>query len=104
MNLWTLEQLSSYREDKSGQVLQEGITEAGAMSSWIAAGTAYTNHDVEMIPIYLFYSMFGFQRIGDLAWAAADLQTRGFLIGATSGKTTLAGEGLHNTRTATVIY
>ena len=78
------EQLSSYREDKSGQVLQEGITEAGAMSSWIAGGTAYTNHDIEMIPIYLFYSMFGFQRIGDLAWAAADSQTRGFLIGATS--------------------
>ena len=90
------EQLSSYREDKSGQVLQEGITEAGAMSSWIAAGTAYTNHDIEMIPIYLFYSMFGFQRIGDLAWAAADSQTRGFLIGATSGKTTLAGEGLQH--------
>ena len=90
------EQLSSYREDKTGQVLQEGITEAGAMSSWIAAGTAYTNHDIEMIPIYLFYSMFGFQRIGDLAWAAADSQTRGFLIGATSGKTTLAGEGLQH--------
>ena len=90
------EQLSSYREDKSGQVLQEGITEAGAMSSWIAAGTSYTNHDLEMVPIYLFYSMFGFQRIGDLAWAAADSQTRGFLIGATSGKTTLAGEGLQH--------
>ena len=90
------EQLSSYREDKSGQVLQEGLTEAGAMSSWIAAGTAYTNHDIEMIPVYLFYSMFGFQRVGDLAWAAADSQTRGFLIGATSGKTTLAGEGLQH--------
>ena len=90
------EQLRSYREDKSGQVLQEGITEAGAMSSWIAAGTSYTNHDLEMVPIYLFYSMFGFQRIGDLAWAAADSQTRGFLIGATSGKTTLAGEGLQH--------
>ena len=90
------EQLSSYREDKSGQVLQEGITEAGAMSSWIAGGTAYTNHDIEMIPIYLFYSMFGFQRTADLAWAAADSQTRGFLIGATSGKTTLAGEGLQH--------
>ncbi len=90
------EQLSSYREDKSGQVLQEGITEAGAMSSWIAAGTSYTNHDLEMVPIYLFYSMFGFQRIGDLAWAAADSQARGFLIGATSGKTTLAGEGLQH--------
>ncbi len=90
------EQLSSYREDKSGQVLQEGITESGAMSSWIAAGTSYTNHDVEMIPIYIFYSMFGFQRVGDLAWAAGDSQTRGFLIGATAGRTTLAGEGLQH--------
>ena len=66
------------------------------MSSWIAAGTAYTNHDIEMIPIYLFYSMFGFQRVGDFAWAAGDSQARGFLIGATSGKTTLAGEGLQH--------
>ena len=90
------EQLSSYKEDKKGQVLEEGITEAGAMSSWIAAGTAYTNHDLEMIPIYIFYSMFGFQRIMDLAWAAGDSQTRGFLIGATSGRTTLAGEGLQH--------
>ncbi len=90
------EQLSSYREDKSGQVLQEGITEAGAMSSWIAAGTSYANHDIEMIPIYIFYSMFGFQRIGDLAWAAGDSQSRGFLIGATAGRTTLAGEGLQH--------
>jgi len=90
------EQLSSYREDKSGQVLEEGINEAGAMSSWIAAATAYTNHDIEMIPIYIFYSMFGFQRIGDLAWAAGDSQSRGFLIGATAGKTTLAGEGLQH--------
>jgi len=90
------EQLSSYREDKKGQVLQEGITESGAMSSWIAAGTAYTNHDLEMIPIYIFYSMFGFQRVMDLAWAAGDSQTRGFLIGATSGRTTLAGEGLQH--------
>ncbi len=89
-------QLSSYREEKSGQVLEEGINEAGAMSSWIAAGTAYTNHDIEMIPIYLFYSMFGFQRIGDLAWAAGDSQARGFLIGATAGRTTLAGEGLQH--------
>ena len=89
-------QLSSYREDKSGQVLEEGINEAGAMSSWIAAGTSYTNHDIEMIPIYLFYSMFGFQRIGDLAWAGADSQSRGFLIGATAGRTTLAGEGLQH--------
>jgi len=90
------EQLSFYREDKKGQVLEEGITEAGAMSSWIAAGTAYTNHDLEMIPIYIFYSMFGFQRVMDLAWAAGDAQTRGFLIGATSGRTTLAGEGLQH--------
>ena len=89
-------QLSSYREEKSGQVLEEGITEAGAMSSWIAAGTSYTNHDIEMIPIYLFYSMFGFQRIGDFAWAGADSQSRGFLIGATAGRTTLAGEGLQH--------
>ena len=90
------EQLSSYREDKSGQVLEEGINESGAMSSWIAAGTSYTNHDIEMIPVYIFYSMFGFQRVGDLAWAAGDSQTRGFLIGATAGRTTLAGEGLQH--------
>ena len=90
------EQLSSDREDKSGQVLEEGITESGAMSSWIAAATAYTNHDIEMIPIYIFYSMFGFQRVGDLAWAAGDSQARGFLIGATAGRTTLAGEGLQH--------
>jgi len=90
------EQLSSYREDVRGQVLEEGLTEAGAMSSWIAAGTSYTNHDISMIPIYLFYSMFGFQRTGDLAWAAGDNQTRGFLIGATAGRTTLAGEGLQH--------
>ena len=90
------EQLSSYREDKKGQVLEEGINEAGSMSSWIAAGTSYTNHDIEMIPIYLFYSMFGFQRVGDFAWAAGDSQARGFLIGATSGRTTLAGEGLQH--------
>tara|TARA_Y100001970_G_scaffold280499_1_gene389602 strand:- start:348 stop:3410 length:3063 start_codon:yes stop_codon:yes gene_type:complete len=90
------EQLSSYREDVKGQVLEEGISEAGAMSSWIAAGTSYSNHDISMIPIYLFYSMFGFQRVGDFAWAAGDNQTRGFLIGATSGRTTLAGEGLQH--------
>jgi len=90
------EQLSSYREDVKGQVLEEGINEAGAMSSWIAAGTSYTNHDISMIPIYIFYSMFGFQRTGDLAWAAGDNQTRGFLIGATAGRTTLAGEGLQH--------
>lgn len=89
-------QLSSYREEKTGQVLEEGINEAGAMSSWIAAATSYTNHDIEMIPIYIFYSMFGFQRIGDLAWAGGDSQARGFLIGATAGRTTLAGEGLQH--------
>jgi Pyruvate dehydrogenase complex, dehydrogenase (E1) component len=89
-------QLSSYKEEKSGQVLEEGINEAGSMASWIAAGTSYSNHDIEMIPIYLFYSMFGFQRTGDFAWAAGDSQTRGFLIGATAGRTTLAGEGLQH--------
>ena len=90
------EQLSSYREDKSGQVLEEGINESGAMSSWIAAGTAYTNHDIEMIPVYIFYSMFGFQRIGDMAWLAGDSRCKGFLLGATAGRTTLAGEGLQH--------
>ncbi len=90
------ENLFSYREDKKGQVLEEGINEAGSMSSWIAAGTAYSNHDIEMIPIYLFYSMFGFQRTGDFNWAAGDSQARGFLIGATAGRTTLAGEGLQH--------
>lgn len=90
------DQLMYYREDKKGQVLQEGINEAGAMSSWIAAGTAYSNHGVSMVPFYIFYSMFGFQRIGDLAWAAGDLRTRGFLMGGTAGRTTLAGEGLQH--------
>ena len=90
------DQLSSYREDRKGQVLEEGITETGAMSSFIAAGTSYTNHDLEMIPVYTFYSMFGFQRVMDLIWAAGDSQARGFLIGATSGRTTLAGEGLQH--------
>ena len=90
------EQLSSYREDKKGQVLEEGITETGAMSSFIAAGTSYTNHDLEMIPVYTFYSMFGFQRVMDLIWSAGDSRARGFLIGATSGRTTLAGEGLQH--------
>lgn len=90
------EQLMYYREDKKGQVLQEGINEAGAMSSWMAAGTAYSNYGVSMVPFYIFYSMFGFQRIGDLAWAAGDLRTRGFLMGATAGRTTLAGEGLQH--------
>ena len=90
------DQLMYYREDQKGQVLQEGINEAGAFSSWIAAGTAYANHGVNMIPFYIFYSMFGFQRVGDLAWAAGDSQVRGFLLGGTSGRTTLAGEGLQH--------
>ncbi len=85
-----------YREDQKGQILQEGITEAGAFSSWIAAATAYKHHRVRMIPFYIFYSMFGFQRIGDLAWAAGDLRSRGFLLGGTAGRTTLAGEGLQH--------
>lgn len=85
-----------YREDKAGQVLEEGITEAGSMASWTAAGTAYANYGVHMIPFYIYYSMFGFQRIGDSAWAAGDSRTRGFLLGATSGRTTLNGEGLQH--------
>ena len=90
------DQLLYYREDKRGQVLQEGITEAGALASWMAAGTSYTNHGLHMIPFFIFYSMFGFQRIGDLIWAAGDMQARGFLLGGTSGRTTLAGEGLQH--------
>ncbi|MEA2319227.1 MAG: pyruvate dehydrogenase component [Solirubrobacteraceae bacterium] len=90
------EQLMFYKEDKKGQILQEGINEPGAFSSWIAAGTAYSNHAIQMIPFYVFYSMFGFQRIGDLAWAAADSRTRGFLLGGTAGRTTLNGEGLQH--------
>jgi pyruvate dehydrogenase E1 component len=90
------EQIMYYREDQQGQILQEGINEAGAMSSWIAAGTAYSNYGIPMIPFYIYYSMFGFQRVGDLAWAAADMQCRGFLIGGTAGRTTLAGEGLQH--------
>jgi pyruvate dehydrogenase E1 component len=90
------DQVMYYREDKKGQVLQEGINEAGAMSSWIAASTAYANHGQSMIPFYIYYSMFGFQRIGDLAWAAGDMRARGFLIGGTAGRTTLAGEGLQH--------
>ena len=90
------EQVMYYREDKKGQILQEGINEAGAMSSWIAAATSYSNHGVSMIPFYIYYSMFGFQRIGDLAWAAGDMQARGFLLGGTAGRTTLAGEGLQH--------
>jgi pyruvate dehydrogenase E1 component len=90
------EQLMFYREDKKGQILQEGITEAGAMSSWIAAATSYATNGVQMIPFFIFYSMFGFQRIGDLIWAAGDQRSRGFLIGGTSGRTTLNGEGLQH--------
>ncbi len=90
------DQLMYYREDRKGQILEEGINEAGAMSSWIAAATAYSNHGVTMIPFYIFYSMFGFQRVGDLAWAAGDSQARGFLVGGTAGRTTLAGEGLQH--------
>ena len=90
------DQFMYYREDQKGQILQEGINEAGAMSSFIAAGTAYANYGINMIPFYAFYSMFGFQRVGDLIWAAADSMTRGFLIGATSGRTTLTGEGLQH--------
>ena len=90
------DQLMYYREDKKGQILEEGINEGGALCSWIAAGTAYSNHGVQMIPFYIYYSMFGFQRIGDFIWAAGDMQTRGFLIGGTAGRTTLAGEGLQH--------
>jgi pyruvate dehydrogenase E1 component len=90
------EQLMYYREDKEGQILQEGINEGGAYCSWLAAATAYANHGVQMIPFYIFYSMFGFQRIGDFIWAGGDMQARGFLIGGTAGRTTLAGEGLQH--------
>ena len=85
-----------YREDPKGQILQEGINEPGAMASFIAAGTSYSTSNVPMIPFYIYYSMFGFQRVGDLAWAAGDMRTRGFLIGGTSGRTTLNGEGLQH--------
>ncbi len=78
-------ELMYYREDKKGQILEEGINEAGALCSWIAAGTSYSNHDVQMVPFYIYYSMFGFQRIGDFIWAAGDMQSRGFLIGAHGG-------------------
>jgi pyruvate dehydrogenase E1 component len=88
--------LSFYKEDKSGQMLQEGINEAGAMASWIAAATSYSHSNCPMIPFYIYYSMFGFQRVGDLAWAAGDMRARGFLLGGTSGRTTLNGEGLQH--------
>jgi pyruvate dehydrogenase E1 component len=90
------DQLTYYREDKQGQILEEGINEGGAYCSWIAAGTSYANHGVQMIPFYIYYSMFGFQRIGDFIWAAGDMQAKGFLMGATAGRTTLAGEGLQH--------
>jgi len=90
------DQVAYYREDKSGQVLQEGINELGAMSSWVSAATSYSVNDVPMIPFYIYYSMFGFQRIGDMAWAAGDMRARGFLVGGTSGRTTLNGEGLQH--------
>ena len=90
------EQLMFYKEDKHGQVLQEGINEAGGLCDWIAAGTSYSTHGVPMIPFFIYYSMFGFQRVGDLIWAAADQRTRGFLLGGTAGRTTLNGEGLQH--------
>jgi pyruvate dehydrogenase E1 component len=88
--------LMYYREDKKGQILEEGINESGAFCSWTAAGTAYSNHNVQMVPFYIYYSMFGFQRVGDFIWAGGDMQSRGFLIGGTAGRTTLAGEGLQH--------
>jgi pyruvate dehydrogenase E1 component len=90
------DQLMFYKEDKHGQVLQEGINEAGGICDWIAAGTSYSTHNVPMIPFFIYYSMFGFQRVGDLIWAAADQRTRGFLMGGTAGRTTLNGEGLQH--------
>ena len=90
------DQLMFYKEDKHGQILQEGINEPGAMCDWIAAATSYSTHGVPMIPFYIFYSMFGFQRVGDLAWAAGDMRSRGFLLGGTAGRTTLNGEGLQH--------
>ncbi|MDO8280757.1 MAG: pyruvate dehydrogenase (acetyl-transferring), homodimeric type, partial [Burkholderiaceae bacterium] len=90
------EQVSYYREDKAGQILQEGINEAGGMASWIAAATSYSTNNRIMVPFYIYYSMFGLQRVGDLCWAAGDMQARGFLLGGTSGRTTLNGEGLQH--------
>jgi pyruvate dehydrogenase E1 component len=90
------EQLMFYKEDRSGQMLQEGISEAGGMASWMAAATSYSSSNVPMLPFFIYYSMFGFQRVGDLAWAAGDMRARGFLIGGTSGRTTLNGEGLQH--------
>ena len=87
---------ASYREATNGQILEEGITEPGSMCSFIAAGTSYATHGVPMIPFFIYYSMFGFQRIGDLVWAAGDMRCRGFMLGATAGRTTLNGEGLQH--------
>ncbi|MEO5771680.1 MAG: pyruvate dehydrogenase (acetyl-transferring), homodimeric type, partial [Burkholderiaceae bacterium] len=89
-------QLSYYKEAVEGQILEEGINEAGAIASWVAAATSYSAHGVAMLPFYIYYSMFGFQRVGDLIWAAADQRSRGFLLGATAGRTTLGGEGLQH--------
>ncbi|MGD2112000.1 MAG: pyruvate dehydrogenase (acetyl-transferring), homodimeric type [Gammaproteobacteria bacterium] len=91
-----IDQVMYYKEDRQGQILEEGINEAGALCSWMAAGTAYSNHGIHMIPFYIFYSMFGFQRVGDFIWAAGDIQARGFLMGGTAGRTTLEGEGLQH--------
>ena len=90
------DELLYYKEARDGQILEEGITEAGAMSSWLAAATSYSTHGTPMLPFYIFYSIFGFQRVGDLIWAAADMRSRGFLLGGTAGRTTLAGEGLQH--------
>ncbi|MCI4019217.1 pyruvate dehydrogenase (acetyl-transferring), homodimeric type, partial [Klebsiella pneumoniae] len=90
------DQLMFYKESVDGQILQEGINEPGAMADWIAAATSYANSNFAMIPFYIYYSMFGFQRIGDLAWAAGDMHARGFLLGGTAGRTTLNGEGLQH--------
>src|SRR5207247_2617667 len=91
-----MDTLLYYKEAKDGQILEEGITEAGSVSSFIAAGTSYATHGVQMIPFYIYYSMFGFQRIGDLMWLAGDIRAKGFLLGATAGRTTLNGEGLQH--------
>lgn len=99
------EQLMFYKEDQKGQILEEGITEAGSVCSWLAAGTAYSNHGIQMVPFYIYYSMFGYQRVGDFVWAGGDQRTRGFLIGGTAGRTTLAGEGLqHQDGQSHVLY
>src|SRR5262249_17199938 len=89
-------EIAAYRESKDGQVLEEGINEAGPFSAWLAAATSYSSHRFTLVPFYIYYSMFGFQRVGDLAWAAGDMQARGFLLGGTAGRTTLNGEGLQH--------